>query len=372
MNMLFLTALLFVLAGLTGGTLMLWSFRTPQPGSQTGQLPYLSIIVPARNEAKRLPDLLQSLTNQSLQAYEILVIDDASDDDTAAVAEAYGAKVIQNKGVSHMAPGKSAACAYGADCAQGDWLMFLDADVQLLGQHSLLHIVTAYQKQNEQGLLSIQPYHHITKLYENLSAVFNIIVLTGVNVFTFWQDRFKTAGSFGPCILCDKTSYQLTGGHEAAAESIMDDYALSDVFRYHQLPVRNYAGKGMIAFRMYPEGMKQLVEGWTKNLAVASQSTHWIVMVLISLWMSGAFLATAFPIVALAAGAPVWAGISAVCYLLYAAHVLCLARRAGDFNWWICLFFPALFLFFTVLFVYSFYRTHVLRTVTWKGRRIKL
>src|SRR5699024_11664979 len=95
----------------------------------------------------------------------------------------------------------------------------------------------SYQNQKSKGILSVQPYHKVEKRYENLSAVFNIIVLTGVNVFTYWKSKFKTAGSLGPCILCDKKSYFQTGGHAWAEESIMDDFALTKLFLNENLPV---------------------------------------------------------------------------------------------------------------------------------------
>ena len=72
----------------------------------------------------------------------------------------------------------------------------------------------------------------------------------------------------------------------------MDDFALAEAYREKQLPVFCYGGKGIISFRMYPEGSKQLTEGWTKNFATASASTHWLVMLFINLWMCGGFAAT--------------------------------------------------------------------------------
>lgn len=96
-------------------------------------------------------------------------------------------------------------------------------------------------------------------MYENLSAVFNIMVIVGMNIFTSWGDRFKTAGSFGPCILCNRDDYFSAGGHKKIHEAIIDDLALGQAFIDKNYPVYCLGGKGIISFRMYPDGWKNLV-----------------------------------------------------------------------------------------------------------------
>ena len=193
-----------------------------------------------------------------------------------------------------------------------------------------------------------------------------------MNVFTVWKEKFATAGSFGPCILCDKESYIATGGHEAAEESIMDDFALSDVFIAKDLPVTNYAGKGIINMRMYEEGPRQLMEGWTKNLATASRSTHKFVMLLIQFWIFGVMMAALSPLLAFLTESSVALFCSIVFYLLYGGHLYFLARRAGNFHFIVFLIYPFFILFFTAVFLYSLYCTHVLHSVMWRGRKIKV
>ena len=372
METLYLVIQILSLLGLICGVVMLWSTRKLPAKRGNQPLPELTVIIPARNEALRLPPLLKSLHAQSWKRFEIIVVDDGSSDHTAEVALSHGAKVLTSKRVGKMSPGKSNACAYGAQSAKGDWLLFLDADVQLADEDSLERIVNSFSKQEGKGILSIQPYHRIVKQYENLSVIFNIIVLTGMNVFTVWKEKFATAGSFGPCILCDKKSYISTGGHEAAQESIMDDFALSDIFIANDLPVTNYAGRGIINMRMYEEGPKQLMEGWTKNLATASRSTHKFVMLLIQFWIFGVLMAATAPILAFSTGSFYAFLSSIIVYLLYGGHVYFLARRAGNFHIIVFLIYPLFVLFFTSVFLYSLYRTYVLHSVMWKGRKIKV
>lgn len=372
MDILYVILQVLSFIGLLCGVLMFWTTKKPPEVLGETHHETLSIIIPARNEALRITPLLASLQRQTWRNMEVIVVDDGSTDNTEEVAKAYGAIVVKSRPIGQMAPGKSNACAVGAQHATGTWLLFLDADVQLVNENSLAMMASSFHVQQGRGILSMQPYHRIVKPYENLSVIFNIIVLTGMNVFTVWRERFQTAGSFGPCILCDRQSYEQTGGHEAAEESIMDDFALSDVFVAQNLPVTNYGGRHIIEMRMYEEGIGQLVEGWTKNLATASQSTHRFVMTLIQLWIFGVIMVTLSPIVALCTSSTIALMISVSMYIVYGIHVYILARRAGCFHWSIVIVYPLYVLFFTAIFMYSLYRTHILRSVMWRGRKINV
>lgn len=86
----------------------------------------LSVIIPAKNEAASIGQVLAGV-KEKLPTAEILVIDDASTDNTAAICHQLGVKVIQHP----YAKGNGAAIKTGARCARGDILIFMDAD----GQH---------------------------------------------------------------------------------------------------------------------------------------------------------------------------------------------------------------------------------------------
>ncbi len=86
-----------------------------------------SIILPAKNEAEGLKTVLPELRSHFPDA-EIIVVNDGSSDDTAAVAAGHGARVISHA----YSMGNGAAIKTGARNAQGDILVFMDAD----GQHS--------------------------------------------------------------------------------------------------------------------------------------------------------------------------------------------------------------------------------------------
>lgn len=375
--MLYIFSLVVILIAIVSGFLMLWKLPAPGAGKEkdnrSAERPRkLSMIIPARNEELRLPSLLESLKMQDLKDYELIIVDDQSEDGTAAVAGAAGARVIMTNRLEDSWIGKSFACWTGAQAASGDVLLFLDADTKLEKPDSLRRLLASYEQMGGSGILSLQPYHKTSKLYESFSAIFNIIVIAGMNAFTPWGSKFKSAGSFGPCILLRRDEYFLTGGHQAISGAVMDDLALGVLFQERGFQTVGMSGRGLISFRMYPEGFRSLFEGWTKSFGTASSSTHPLVFAMIIAWISGGFSTVALLVKTIVDGSPVWIVAAALLTLVYMLQLIFQARRTGNFNLFLLILYPFQHIFFTVLFLWSLFMTKVLHTVNWKGRKIKV
>jgi glycosyltransferase involved in cell wall biosynthesis len=90
-----------------------------------GEQPFVSVIIPAYNCAQFLPDAVRCIQKQEHRALEIVIVDDGSTDDTAAVARSFGEKVIC---ISQANGGPAKARNTGLEAARGEIISFLDAD----------------------------------------------------------------------------------------------------------------------------------------------------------------------------------------------------------------------------------------------------
>lgn len=313
------------------------SRERPAPGA--GEV---SLIIPARNEAHNLPRLLASIRTQATQPLEVLVVDDHSTDATAEIAAAHGARVLPSQPLPDGWRGKPWACHQGALAAQGRHLLFLDADCWFEpgGLDRLLHHYSG-------GAFSVAPHHRIEKPYEELSAFFNLIMVA------------STAGHglFGQTLLVDRASYDAAGGHHEVKGRVLENLRLAAFYRAAGVPVASLPGRGMISFRMYPEGLASLVEGWTKGFASGAAETPRSAVLLVALWISGLMVALfALP----------WAP------LLYPAFALqfgLMLRKVGSFSPIAALLYPLPLFFYFAVFSRSLRRSG--KPVTWKGREFR-
>jgi 4,4'-diaponeurosporenoate glycosyltransferase len=337
----------------------------------------LSIIIPARNEEQNLPTLLRSLAAQAIRPCEIIVVNDASTDRTAEVARAFGARVIHSQPLPDGWRGKTWACHQGAQAATGDLLLFLDADTWF-EPDGLARVLTGYaglvaaarqtvatcaleemRRSGETplripaGAFSVGPFHAVQNPYEHLSLFFNFNMTVGT----------VPDGLFGQMLLVDRNSYRLVGGHEAVKGRTLENFFLAQEFRAAGVPTLSATGRGVFAFRMYPNGLHELIEGWTKGFAAGAGQTPRGVLFLVVVWMIGLMLA---PLGwAVTGDALAWGAA----YLLCAAQVAWFARQIGGFRWFAALLYPVPLVFFFAVFTRSAMRSG--KQVTWKGRQIR-
>jgi 4,4'-diaponeurosporenoate glycosyltransferase len=328
----------------------------------------ISILVPARNEERTLVKLLTSLKHQTLKPFEIIVIDDQSEDATAEVARREGCTVMISKDLPAGWAGKPWACWQGANQATGDIFLFLDADT-FLEPDGLSRIVSTYLRKG--GLLSIQPFHRMKRNYERLSAVFNIIAMAGMNAFTLLGSKLKPTGAFGPCMVCSREDYFLVGGHEKARGEVLESLAIGKEFLKASREVRCYGGKGSILFRMYPDGLQSLVEGFSKGFGTGANATSVASLLMIVCWVFGGVGVTRHLIQSAILGNPMDLLGWTVLDILYIFQIHWMLFRIGNFGFSTALLFQIPLLFFVIVFAYSILRIFLVQKVRWKGRDIK-
>ena len=134
--------------------------------------------------------------------------------------------------------------------------------------------------------------------------------------------------------------------------------------------VHLYGGRSVATFRMYPDGWRALVQGWSKNIAAGAAAVRRLDVVLAIAWLSVCLQATWW-LLRMTTGAS--AGeliVGAALYVVTALHLGWLLRRVGSFGWVTALLYPVPLLFFLVVFVRSLVLAALGRSVRWKGRTL--
>jgi 4,4'-diaponeurosporenoate glycosyltransferase len=183
----------------------------------------------------------------------------------------------------------------------------------------------------------------------------------------------RRPAAFGPCLLASADDYVTVGGHASVRGEVVEDVHLARRFHASGLPVSVFAGSGAIEFRMYPDGLRQLVEGWTKNIAAGARLAH-PVSTTIAVWWVSACIGLTFLAARLALGAhDVRSLVAALgCWTAVTVESRWMWRRIGSFGWLAALLHPILTAAFVILFVRSVWLTMVRRRVRWSGRPIAL
>lgn len=351
-----------VVVRLAVGVWLLWSVPRLARPPRAVDLSGVSVVVPARNEASALPALLESLPS----AVQVVVVDDHSDDYTSAVARAGGAVVVESAPLPDGWTGKAWACEQGAERAAGSILVFVDADVRF-GPGGLEAVVAELRDRG--GLVSVQPFHRPGRWVEHLAALFNVIGFAGTDAGSPLGRGRGTRGAFGPVLATSRADHRRVGRHESVRASIVDDVALAERYRDESLPVTIVGGHDDVSFRMYPEGLGQLVEGFTKNLAAGARSVRLVTTALVVAWLTLLVQAAVAPARAAAVGDALL--VPAALYLAVALQVWWMARRLGRFSPLVAATFPVSLLLFLGVFVRSVVAA-ARGSVSWRGRRVSL
>lgn len=331
-----------------------------------GRSPSVAIIIPARNEERSLGLLLGDLARSRPAGSRVIVVDDHSSDRTAEVASQHGfVRVVPAPDLPAGWTGKTWACHTGASVAAhggADTLIFLDADVRV-ADGALDSVLAARRERG--GVVSVQPRHVVRSAYERLSAIFNVVSMAGTGAG--WP---RPTGLFGPVLCMSLGDYRRCGGHSGVRGEVIEDIALGRAARRSGVGVALLAGGDAITFRMYPDGLRQLVEGWSKNFASGAGSAKPLATVAITAWIT-ALLNVSWQLGLATVGASGWSGwVLAALGVATVASVAVLFSRVGNFGVGSALLFPVATLFFVAVFVRSAYLTVVRREVTWRGRAL--
>lgn len=249
-----------------------------------GDAPFVSVIVPARNEERNIVALLHSLARIRYPRYEVIVVEDRSTDATrelaagVAAGNAQGIRVVEGE---HLPPGwygKPWACRQGYAVARGDLLLFTDADT--VHHPELLARSVHALEEDEADVVTLIGRQVMKSFWERLLQP-QFFMLLGLryprNRHPKPPRKWRDAIANGQYLLFRRDVYEALGTHEAVMGEVVEDLRLAQLLVKGgwRLSVR-LAAPGLET-RMY-QSLPDIVEGWSKNVATgALQSTpEWL------------------------------------------------------------------------------------------------
>ncbi len=378
-----LAILLLVLANVL---LNLAAFDGLTPAEPPTDAPLVSVLIPARNEALNIEACVGSLLRQDYPRYELIVLDDHSEDGTGAIidrliAASDNPRVTARKLGGEPLPagwtGKNWACHQLSQAARGEFLFFTDADTA--HAPGTITATVDYARRNRASLVSAWPRQLTETLGEKL--IVPVILLMGIAFCPLWlqrriQDRGlpiseKSARGMGVAngqfMFFTRAAYEQIGGHEAVRSHVVEDVTLG-----REVAVRMSAGMRLFncdalqfsTVRMY-RSFRETWEGFTKNMRAVFDENH------ASFWLFGALQWSCLfapCLMLLWQRGPHWPLLAAQVAIIYLVRAVLAARFRT--SWLGALLHPLGLLLMMGIALNSWRLSHG-SGVLWKGRTIK-
>ncbi len=251
-----------------------------KPDGQISRKGSVSVLIPAKNEAKNIVDCVRPFLSQLRENDEVIVINNCSTDNTEALLKELGAQEIFPQGTLGASSrkinlrylntpptpdgwtGKNFALHLGVRHAAGDWFLFTDADTR--HESGSVDASVAYAEKNSLDLLTLLPRCIAHGFLENL------IQPCAMAYMGLWfplrkinDPGSRTFFANGQYLLIRKDHYQRTGGHSAVKEAFLEDFALMKKTKL--MGARGLCGFGMAVYgtRMY-DSFGALWRGWRR------------------------------------------------------------------------------------------------------------
>jgi chlorobactene glucosyltransferase len=242
---------------------------TLEPG---GDLPLLSVVVPARNEERQIDVCVRSLLNQRYPLLEVIVVDDGSTDRTGEILRGLARTDARLRAVrgEPLPPGwigKPWALAQGMRRARGSWVLFTDADTchEPLACASAVRYAIAHRL-SFLSLLTTQRFETPAERIVLPSILW--MIAFGIGSLDAINDPARTDIAIfnGQYLLCERDAFEAIGGHDRVRASIAEDYDLARIVkrdgRFRSMLVD---ANDLVYTRMY-RSLREIWDGFGKNL----------------------------------------------------------------------------------------------------------
>ena len=359
MHALEVAALAVWLYGLATTILNLILERPLRPSDRTSG-PFVSVVIPARNEERSIGATVAAMLAQTYRDFEIIVVDDQSTDGTPAILAAFDdprLTVLQGEETPPGWLGKPWALEQGSRRARGELLLFVDADIHYEPK-AVASMVDGLEESGS-AMLAVLPHIEMRTLGEQVSMMM-LPFFAWAGIPLWLGNRWNAVslglgGGVGNFV--HRNAYDAIGGHTALHDAVIDDIGLARQFRAHGLRTTHVV-TDLISARMY-HGLREVVFGFEKNLfAILGSTWSALLMAILMVWLH------ILPFVLAVAGRPVSIAIVAICTLI--RLMIAIRGRYSLLNA-VFLHVPMVLVWLYIL-VQSTWMT-ARRGIHWRGRR---
>jgi hypothetical protein len=350
------------------------AYAPPPVPDPNAEHPPISVLIPARSEEVVIRGTVQAaLSNRGLE-YEIVVLDDHSDDRTAAIVRELAdtdprVRLIFPPALPSGWCGKPHACWILAQEARHPRLVFLDADVRLAP--NALSRLSTFVERSGADLVSGVPHQETVSLLEKLVIPLIHFILLGFLPIRWMRRTFHPSFSAGcgQLFIARASSYHLCGGHAAIRETMHDGIKLPRAFRSSGFRTDLLDATELASCRMYRTA-QEVWHGSAKNAGEALAAPRMIIPMTVFL-----LVGQVLPIILLTLGLVSWPRAYPVWQL--ACSILATAaayypRLSAVYRFRQDLLGGVLHPLGIVVLVsiqwYAFFRQALGRPSTWKGR----
>ena len=232
--------------------------------------PSVSVLLPARNEERNIRRVLESLLNQNYPGYEVIVLNDNSEDKTGAIIKSLAVKypqlkVINGKPLESGWTGKCFACRQLYEASSGEYILFTDADTFHNPDSISSSIAVALNRRAD--MLTLFPKMQMKGFAEKL--IMPLLWFTVMLLLPFYfVDKtgfIKFSIGIGPFMLFKKSAYEAIGTHSSVKNALVEDVWLARKIKENNLRLVVADGRNMLGVRMY-NNFSEIWNGFSKNI----------------------------------------------------------------------------------------------------------
>lgn len=336
----------------------------------TEDLARISVIIPARNEERNIEKALRSVLSSNYPSFEVIVVNDRSEDRTAEIIKKLQGdyqtlKMVEIDSVPEGWLGKNYALQSGVSCASGNYYLFTDADVII--HKNTLRKAVSYCRLNHLDHIAVVPIIIMPGLILNLfTALFIILFNMFASPWKAKNPKSRKHIGLGAFNLVRSDVYKKIGGHEKIKLRPDDDMKLGKLIKSNGYKQETLFGKDLIEVNWY-SSLKETFNGLLKN-SYSGVDYNFITFIFS---VTGLIFFCLFPFVSVffCSGYALFANLAII--LMIALRYLIISKP-HNINAWYFISFPFATLLFLIIYCRSVFYTIIKGKITWKDTSYSL